>query len=142
MKILIVYATKSGASRECAELLAAKLTDCSLVDLSKQVPDIASYDAVILGSGVRMGKIYKLMKGFIEKNRDALLSKKIAIYLCNSYPDTFQKTIEKNIPKELTDRCLCIESLGGIPPFTSPKNRDWILLEHVDRLAKAVAVKG
>lgn len=138
MKTLIAYATKSGASRECAKLLADKLADCFLVDLSKQVPDIASYDTVILGSGVRMGNIYKPMRGFIEKNRDALLAKKIAIYLCNSYPNTFQKAIEKNIPKELTDRCLCIESLGGIPPFTSSKNRDWILLEHVDRLVQII----
>lgn len=142
MKTLIAYATKSGASRECAKLLADKLTDCSLVDLSKQVPDIASYDTVILGSGVRMGNIYKSMKGFIEKNRDALLSRKIAIYLCNSYPDTFQKAIEKNIPKELLDRAICMESFGGLPPFTSPNNKDWILLEHVDRLVQAVASKG
>ena len=142
MKTLIAYATKSGASRECAELLAAKLKDCSLVDLSKQVPGMAGYDMVILGSGVRMGNIYKPMKSFIERNRDALLTKKIAIYLCHSYSNTLQKAIEKNIPKELTDRCLCIESLGGIPPFTSPKNRDWIISEHVDRLVQAVASKG
>lgn len=142
MKTLIAYATKSGASRECAELLAAKLTDCALVDLSKQVPDTQSYDTIILGSGVRMGNIYKPMKSFIEKNRDALLTKKIALYLCNLYPDTFQKSVEKNVSKELLDRAICIESLGGIPPFTSPKNRDWILLEHVDRLVQAVASKG
>lgn len=142
MKTLIAYATKSGASRKCAELLSAKLTDCSLVDLSKQVPDITSYDTVILGSGVRMGKIYKPMKGFIEKNRDALLTKKVAIYLCHSYSNTFQKAVEKNIPKELANRAICIESFGGIPPFTSPQNSDWILLEHVDRLVQAVALKG
>lgn len=52
MRTIIVYATKSGASRECAELLATKLTDCYICDLSKQVPDIKSYNTVILGSGV------------------------------------------------------------------------------------------
>ncbi|WP_369283817.1 hypothetical protein [Oscillibacter sp. GMB15532] len=82
------------------------------------------------------------MKSFIEKNGQTLRSKKTAIYLCHSYPGAFQKAVQKNIPKELADSCLCIESFGGIPPFTSPKNKDWILLEHVDRLAQAVASKG
>lgn len=138
MKTLIVYATKTGASRECAELLAAKLTACSLCDLSKQQPDLESYDTVILGSGVRMGNIYKPMKSFIERNRKDLRSKKTAIYLCHAYPDTFQKAVQKNIPQELADSCVRIESFGGIPPFTTPKNRDWMLFEHVERLAQAV----
>ncbi len=141
MKTIIVYATKSGASRKCAELLASKIKDCSFFDLSKQVPEIERFDMVILGSGVRMGKIYKPMKGFIEKYMKALLSKKTAFFLCNSYPHTFKKVIERNIPQELIDSAVCIESFGGIPPFTSPKNQDWLLFEHVNRLIQAVALE-
>ena len=44
METLIVYSTRSGASRECAELLAAKMKSCSLCDLSKQALDIESSD--------------------------------------------------------------------------------------------------
>ncbi len=141
MKTIIVYATKSGASRDCAEILSALIKDCSLCDLSMQVPDIGSYDMVIIGSGVRMGKIYKPMRSFIENNTQALLMKKTAVFLCNAYPDTFQKVVEKNIPQDLIDRAIYIESLGGIPPFASPKNEDWILSEHVDRLVQAVTLK-
>ena len=142
MKTFIVYATKSGASRDCAKILSAQIKDCSLCDLSMQVPDIGSYDTVIIGSGVRMGKIYKPMKSFIENNTQALLVKKTAVFFCNAYPDTFQKIVEKNIPKDLIDRAICIEFLGGIPPFTALKNQDWILSEHVDRLVQAVTSKG
>ncbi len=142
MKTLIVYTTKSGASRDCAELLASKINNCFICDLSKQVPDIGSFDMVILGSGVRMGKIYKPMKNFIENNMQVLLVKKTAFFLCNAYPDTWKKTVEKNIPKDLSDRAICIEPLGGIPLFTSPKNGNWILSEHVDRLVQAVTLKG
>lgn len=142
MKTIIVYATKSGASRECAELLATKLTNCYICDLSKQAPDIKSYDTVILGSGVRMGKIYKQMKSFIENNTQVLLVKKTAVFLCNAYPDTFQKVVEKNIPEDLIGRAVCIESFGGSLPFAPPKNGDWILSEHVDRVVQAVTSKG
>ncbi len=138
MKTLIVYSTKSGASREYAEFISNKLNECSLFDLSKEVPDIESFEVVILGSGVRMGKIYKPMKNFLEKNQKALLTKKTAFYLCNSYPDTFQKAVEKNIPKALADNAICIESLGGIPPFTAQKSKDWLSLDKVSRFVQAV----
>lgn len=140
MKTLIVYATKSGASRECAKLLAAKIKDCSVCDLSKQVPDIENFDVLIIGSGVRMGKIYKPVKHFVEKNKKVLLLKKIAFFLCNSYPDTVQKVIEKNIPRELIGNAVFMGSLGGIQPFTAPKNQDWILSDNVNRLVQAASL--
>lgn len=142
MKTIIIYATKSGASKKCAELLTTKLKDCSLCRLPEQVPDLYRYDTVILGSGVRMGKIYKPMKNFIEKNVDILLTKKTALYLCSVYPESLQKTITKNIPQKLIESTVCIESLGGIPPFTSPKNENWMLVEHVNKLVHAVTSRG
>lgn len=56
MRTLILYSTKSGASKECANLIAAQMDNCAMHDLSKPVPDISSFDTVIIGSGVRMGK--------------------------------------------------------------------------------------
>lgn len=142
MRTLILYSTKSGASRECAELLAEKITDCSICDIAKQTPDIESFDTLIVGSGVRMGKFYKPTKKFIEKNMDILLSKNTAFYLCNSYPDTLQKAIENNIPKKLIDNAICIKSFGGKPPFKKPDNQNWILMDSVNSLAQAVTAKG
>jgi menaquinone-dependent protoporphyrinogen oxidase len=88
-----------------------------------------------------MDKIYKPAKNFIDKNIDILLSKNTAFYVCNSYPDKLQKAIENNIPKKLIDAAICIKSLGGKPPFTSPKNQDWILMDNVNALAQAVTAK-
>ncbi|WP_099205909.1 flavodoxin domain-containing protein [Scatolibacter rhodanostii] len=141
MKTLIVYATKSGATRECAELISTKIKDCTLCDIAKQIPAIKNYDIVILGSGVRMGKIYKPLKNFIEQNMDTLLTKKTVFFFCNSYPNTFQKIIEKNMPEQLLNNTLYLDSLGGIPPFTSPKNKDWVLYDHLNQLVQSVNAK-
>jgi len=141
MRTLILYSTKSGASRECAELLATKIADCSICDIAKNTPDIGGYDTLIVGSGVRMGKLYKPAKNFIDKNIGMLLSKNTAFYLCNSYSDTLQKVIENNIPKKLIDTAICIKSFGGKPPFTSPKNQDWILMDNINALVQAVTAK-
>lgn len=59
MKTLLLYATKSGAARECAELLAKELTDCTVCDLRHAIPNPELFDTIIVGSGIRFGKIYK-----------------------------------------------------------------------------------
>lgn len=138
MRTLILYASKSGASRECAELLWARLADCSICDITKDLPDIEPYDTVIIGSGIRMGKLYRPVRAFIRKNMNLLLSKNTAFYLCNAYPDSVQKAIETNIPQQLRDQAACIDSLGGKPPFTSPKNQDWVRLDRVASFVKTI----
>lgn len=142
MRTLILYATKSGASKECAEQLTAEISDSLICDMAKKIPDIKAFDAIIVGSGVRMGKFYKSAKNFIDKYTDLLLSKRTAFYLCNAYPDTLQKTIEKNIPNSLINSAACIKSFGGKPPFTAPKNQDWILKDNVKELVQAITVKN
>jgi menaquinone-dependent protoporphyrinogen oxidase len=138
MKTIIVYATKSGAARECAELLATRIADCALFDLSKQTVDIDTADTVIIGSGVRMGRIYKPARKFLDTNHNALLSKRTAIYLCNGEPETFQKTVDKNIPAQISAKSICIKSFGGKQPFTSPKSQDWILTDNVNGFLQAI----
>lgn len=138
MKTVIAYATKSGATRECAQLLAAGIADCSIWDLSKRIPNIEEADIVIIGSGIRMGKLYKPVRKFIDNNLAALLKKNTSFYLCNAYPDTMQKAIQNSIPEILAKKAVFIESFGGIPPFTSPKNQDWIRMAQVNALVRAV----
>lgn len=139
MSTLILYSTKSGASQECAELLANKITDCVVCDIKNSTLEIESFDTIIIGSGVRMGKLYKPVISFIRENTTLLLSKQFAIYLCNAYPNTFQKAIEKNIPQELIKHSVCIKSFGGKPPFTSPQNSDWIIKVNIDTFVNEVS---
>jgi len=138
MKTMILYGSKSGATRECAELLAARIANCSVCDLSKQAPDIDDMDTVIVGSGVRMGRVYKIVRAFVDKNLDKLLSKRTAVYLCNGEPDAFEKIVAKNIPAQLITSSLCVKSFGGKPPFASSKTQDWILMDNVNALIEMV----
>lgn len=141
METLILYATKSGASCICAKLLAKKLQDSLVCDISKSTPDIENVKYIILGSGIRMGHLYKPIRNFIKQNLDILLSKKVAVYLCNTYPDTLQKTIEKDIPESLLRELVCMKSFGGIAPFTAPKNQEWIQMENINDMVDAITQK-
>lgn len=138
MPTLILYATKSGASQYCADLLARQIEDCTVCDLSKTAPDIASFDTIIIGSGVRMGRFYKPVLNFLRKNENFLTEKRIAFYLCNAYPDTLQKAIEKNIPHQLVNSAICIKSFGGKPPFRASSDTDWLVEENVNAFIHAI----
>lgn len=67
MALLILYATKSGASEQCAFLLAEYIPGSTLCNLESEKPDIENYDHIILGAGVRDGKLYKPVRDFIKK---------------------------------------------------------------------------
>ena len=131
MKALILFATKSGATKECADILAEKF-NCPAYDLAKKTPDISSFDVIILGTGVRMGKIYKPISHFIRKNIEQIAQKKIAIFFCNAYSNTIDNAVEKNLPLELVQQAICIKSFGGKPPFTHPQNMDWLNKDNLN----------
>jgi menaquinone-dependent protoporphyrinogen oxidase len=138
MNVLIVYATKSGAAKESSLLLQKELSGSTLFDLNHEIPSLNDYDVIVIGSGVRMGKLYKPVRNFIRANQAELLKKRVVYFLCNAYPDTFQKTIKTNFAPELTDSAICIESFGGYAPFSPPKDDPTIGL-NVEKIMKVTA---
>lgn len=131
MSILVLYATKTGATKECAELLSQKI-NCTICSIEQSIPNLENYDTVILGTGVRMGKLYKPIKNYMKQHLDILVKKRIAVFICNAYPDTFQKVIEKNLPIELVKQAVCIKSFGGKVPFSNRQNVDWLNSDNLN----------
>lgn len=140
MKTMIVYASKSGAAKECAELLHQKIENSDLFDLSKETPSPEDYDTVIIGSGIRMGKLYKPARAFIKKNEASLLGRRAAYYLCGAYPDNLQKAIEKNIPHKLIEAAVCIKPFGGKPPYSSANSSEWLISANLTDFIKEVCI--
>ena len=83
-KTLIAYETKGGATeetaRKIAEVLRSKFQlEVDLVDLKEQkAPDLTQYANVVIGGGVRMGKIYEKALKFLEND---LSGKKVAFFV-------------------------------------------------------------
>ncbi|WP_244169799.1 MULTISPECIES: flavodoxin domain-containing protein [Paenibacillus] len=73
MAVLVVYATKTGATEQCIKILAEEISDCTLCNIELEKPNIGDFDYIILGAGVRDGKIYKPIRDFIKKNHNELL---------------------------------------------------------------------
>lgn len=123
MKTLVVYASKNGYSRECAQQIANNLGDGSIaVDCKKEVKKIglADYEAVILGGGIQVGKTPGYLRRFGEKNTSALMGKKIGLFLCctETDPAGHQKYFENNFPVELVKQAQVKGWFGGRIIFT------------------------
>ena len=72
MKVLIVYATKGGASKEAAQMLADRLksrADVSLFDINDNPPAPDAFDVAVVGGSIRMGKLNKRLKKYIKSNK-------------------------------------------------------------------------
>ncbi|MDR0198563.1 MAG: flavodoxin domain-containing protein [Methanomassiliicoccaceae archaeon] len=142
MRTLIAYATKGGASRECAEILASEIGGCTICDLDGNVPDIKDFDTVVIGTGIRVGKAYKPFKKFLEGNTDALLTRNIAFFVCCVVMKEFEKTAVANIPETLRNAAFRIGAFGGKPLLGGKKDQRWMLKDNVAEFAKAMKEKA
>jgi len=121
MKTLIVYDSKHGIVRDCAEKLEHKFKEkVTVIKISKkkQWPNIDEFDSIIIGASVHIGKIQKSIKDFCEKNLDKLKHKKVGIFLCSlTEPAEAYHYIEEQFPEELQQHAIIKSCFGGAVIF-------------------------
>jgi menaquinone-dependent protoporphyrinogen oxidase len=88
-KALIVYGTRYGAtestSAEIAKVLQAEGLEVQVVNLKKEkVKDISSYDLIVVGSGMQMGKWTGEPEAFLSQFQKDLPNKKTAIFVSSA----------------------------------------------------------
>lgn len=86
MKALVVYATKSGCTTGIGERIGERLAAKGFsveVAAAENAPAPVGYDAVVVGSGVRVGQWHGSAKQWVQGNADALKALPVAFYTCN-----------------------------------------------------------
>ena len=115
MKVLIVYATKNGASREAAEMLAERLknkTEVSVFDINDTPPSPEGFDVAVIGGSIRMGRLNSKLKKYIKENCAILSSIHCGAFICCGLLKDFDDYRVMQLPKSL--KCsLGIECFGG-----------------------------
>lgn len=98
-KILLAYGTVSGSTAEVAQAVADEMGEGGAqveVKPVESVRDIAGYDAVVLGTAVRMFKILGKTKRFLRKHRKALQALPVAYFLvCLTMGEETPENIKK-----------------------------------------------
>lgn len=82
-RILVAYVSRCGSTAEVADAIGQVFcTAGATVDVrpAKQARDVGAYDAVILGSAARMGKLLPGAAHFAQRNQRALQSVPVAYF--------------------------------------------------------------
>lgn len=118
-KVLVIYASKYGATREIAERIGAVLHQAGLNPDVRPVNgpvDLTSYRAVVLGSAVYIGKWQKEAEVFIKANEKNLAAQPVWLFSSGptgegdpvelldgkSLPDSLQPVVDRIHPRDIT----------------------------------------
>ncbi len=133
-QLLITYATRAGSTAGVADAIGVALKRRGLdVDIQcvTAKPNVQHYDAVILGSAVRMGSWLPEMAAFIKTNQTMLQSRPVALFTVHIL----------NTSADETSRAARLAYLDSIRPFVTPVDEvffagriDLDSLSFVDRL--------
>lgn len=82
--VLVAYATKSGSTGEVAQAIGRRIRDAGVkvdVRAAREVTDLGSYAAVVVGSPVLYGKPHTDATRFLERHQKALSHMPVAAFL-------------------------------------------------------------
>jgi menaquinone-dependent protoporphyrinogen IX oxidase len=149
-KTLVAYASKSGATKEAAEVIANALQTkysfkVDLVDLRKSSPNVAEYSNVVVGAGVRAGKVYGEALDFL--NRD-FGERKVAFFVCcggagdpKKYDESCTKYVTDVLAKYPNLKTVATEAFGGRMTLLGKKVFDNVDPEKIRAWAETLGSK-
>ena len=150
-KTLIAYETKGGATAETARKIADVLRskfqlEVDLVDLSEQkVSDLSAYSNVVVGAGVRGGKVYSKALKFLEGD---FTGKKVAFFVScgqggdpNKCDEAKVKFAEDTLVKYPNIEAVAWEAFGGRMSILGKKVFDNLDLAKVEAWAELLGQK-
>ena len=116
MRVLIVYTSRYGSTKEMVELLASQIHGTvEKVDLRRaRAPKLEGYQVVIIGAPVFARKIPVLIKRFCQIRHTELSSRKVGLFLsCIARYDRALEYLDANFPAWLREQSFAREIFGG-----------------------------
>jgi menaquinone-dependent protoporphyrinogen oxidase len=115
MKVLIIYATRGGVSKRCAEMLGERLCDSMQVDtfsITDGAPAPDGYDVCVIGGSVRMTRINRHLRSYLKTHAETLNRINTALFMCCGITEDFDDYVKLNFPKSVVPS-LGIHYFGG-----------------------------
>lgn len=142
MKTLIVYRSKHGCVEKCSKELKDRLSgDIVTVDLKKEkVPDLSTFDNIIIGGSIYAGRIEKEVTDFWLKNINELREKKIGLFICGMKDEESGKTqLDNSFPEELLSKAVAKGYFGGEVIFSKMNFFEKFIIKTVTKNDKDVS---
>ncbi|MCP4541927.1 MAG: flavodoxin [Chloroflexi bacterium] len=118
-KILVAYATAAGSTGEVAEVIGKAMTDGgAAVDVRqvKEVTVVSEYHAVVLGTGIRAGQVYREAAAFVETHQQALSQMPVAYFVVCA-------TMGENTEKSCAEASAYLDQLQEKTPAVEPVDK-------------------
>jgi len=123
MKTMILYATKHGASKEIAEIIASQWDGAELCNLKENTnPALDEYGCVIVGGSLYAGNLLKPVKDYVRNHEPVLLGKQLGLFLSGLGPDGEARFFSTNFPPSILEKAKAKAFLGGI---YDPQRCNW-----------------
>ncbi|MBP7174659.1 MAG: hypothetical protein KBA53_00380 [Thermoclostridium sp.] len=119
MKVLIAYGSKYGCTEKAALKLKGLIKNSTAVNLSKgEKANVHEFDCVLLGGSIYAGKIQKEVMDFANGNLEALLTKRMGLFLCCGNKDQFDQQLNASFPEKLVQKARTLGYFGYIYDFS------------------------
>lgn len=104
MATAIIYASKSGSTEKAAQMLSKQIKGSEIFNIDRDAFDLAKFDAVIIGSFVRMGMFDKKIRKLVLKYGGILSEKKLGFFMCGMMPENEKQYWSNNFPPQIVEK--------------------------------------
>ena len=105
-----------GTTRKIALQLADDLgiAKTTVVDFKSQhVPDLTTFDTIIIGGSIHAGQIQRKISEFCINNRSELLSKRVGLFICAMESYEMKAEFDTAFPEWLRNHAIAHGLFGG-----------------------------
>lgn len=142
MPTLIVYMTSHGCAEKAAGMIRDRMPDdVTLINLEDgEAPTLETFDTVIIGGSIRIGKIQKRIRKFCEKNLDELITKRTGLYICCMFEGVAAKDqLHTAFPESLIKQSIATGLFGGELEFEKMNAFERMIIREVVNISEDVS---
>lgn len=140
MKIGIFYASKTGTTKKCAQMIHDKFPNSDLIELDGKEKYLDDYDYIIVGSPVIAGNLHKQVRKFLKLYKEKLVGK-IGYFLCHGFKINAHDIIKRSVDSKLAINIKLISGFGGEIHIDKLKGIDKFIVKMISKSKNYVEPK-
>ncbi|HBG4644237.1 TPA: flavodoxin domain-containing protein [Clostridioides difficile] len=136
MNTIIIYSSKYGCTKDCANILKNKLSDnVTIVDINNNNNkiELSKFDKIIIGSSIYVGSVSKKIQVLCNDNVELLNKKQVGIFLCCGFSEQADKYLKSNFPSSLLESANAIGIFGSEARLEKMKFLDKLIMKAVSK---------
>jgi len=123
MKTIILYESKMGFTKKCAEYLHSKIKDSAIFDIERAGFVLKDYDQIMIGAPIYVGEVEDYTKDFIERNKFTLLDRKLKLFFSGMNKEEFHIAVQDSLPVDVFYHAKTV-FCGGVIEYSKLTLRD------------------